>query len=74
MDGYWSVDDLIVGTDEDLSLWFAGDFDDDMVPLGMSENVTGYPILVGYKWVGADLLGDGIARKIGFVLTPISAP
>jgi hypothetical protein len=69
VDGFWPLDDLVDPTDP---WWRVGDWNDDIVPLGMSDvDETGYGMIVGYKDLGADVSPDGQFTRLGFVLIPV---
>jgi hypothetical protein len=76
--GFWPLDNLLQDNPQDTSLWFSKDprdnfFQEQQIE-AMSEPLSGgYPVIVGYKQVPGFMFSDGVQRRMGFILRPISS-
>jgi hypothetical protein len=72
---FWRISGLIQDA-ADLALWNSQTADGTESPdiQGMSEPLVpgGYPLIVGNKFMPGSLFADGVRRKVGFILKPIS--
>ena len=62
-DGYWSLDDLVVGSPDDLTLWHCGS-DVHYLSISDADEITGYGMIAGKHWLSVTSPGTG------FVLIP----
>jgi hypothetical protein len=77
--GFWSLNDLLQDNAQDTAIWYSTDnnpndsFFQDIEVEAMSEPlVAGYPLIAGNKLLPASTFPDGVQRRLGFILTPIS--
>jgi hypothetical protein len=72
---FWSITDLLQDSTQDIALWKSidGAFQGPTVG-AISEPLVpgGYPLIVGDKLVPGSMFADGVQRRLGFILTPIS--
>jgi hypothetical protein len=73
--GFWSLNDLIQDTAQDEAYWTNGaSLSVSLSVQGMSEPTSsGYPVMVGNRTVLGSMFPDGVARNLGFILTPINS-